>query len=154
MGVWEEGCRVVAERPGGRGAGGEAGTGTGRGGSGKMAELPSGRLSHSPGRRDPSGSPRPAYSRAAPLGRRPQGWCAAERGGGGCKDITPAPILGVGRGGEGRGPGWEPSLRLPGQRGPEGAGQIPSWSLVPAKKAGEEEGPASENPSRGSHVHF
>lgn len=95
-----------------------------------MAELPSGRLSHSPGRRDPPGSPRPACSRAAPLGRRPRGWCAAEWGGGagGCKDITPARILGVGRGGEGRGPGWEPSGRG-GQRAPGKSGAGASCQL-------------------------
>lgn len=63
-----------------------------------MAELPSGRLSHSRRLHDPPGSPEPGRNWAARRGRRPRGWCAAEWGGGaGCKDITAARILGGGK---------------------------------------------------------
>lgn len=135
------------------GAGREAGDGNGREG-GKMAELPSGRLSHSPGgvtlreARGPGVQPR-SLSRPAPPGlvrgrkgrRRLQGHHTRSD-------------PGVGRGGRGaedQAGSRHPPARA---RGPEGAGQIRSWRLVPAKKAREEEGPARENPSRGLHVHF
>lgn len=69
---------------GGReGGGGERGWPRGRGREGggrsrKMAELPSGRLSHSRGLHDPPGSPEPGRNWTARRGRRPRGWCAAE----------------------------------------------------------------------------
>lgn len=56
MGVWEEGLRVVEGNGGGKGG---RGWEVGRGRSRKMAELPSGRLSHSPGIRDPPRSREP-----------------------------------------------------------------------------------------------
>lgn len=123
------------------GGGREAGTGTGRGGSGKMAELPSGRLSHSPGRRDPPGSPRPACSRAAPLGRRPRGWCEAERGGGGgCKDSTPAPTLGVGRGERGEDQAGSRHSASPGKGGQRAPGKSGAGDSCRLKRRGRRRG--------------
>lgn len=93
------GLRVAA----GRGGGVEGGE-VGRGRSRKMAELPSGRLSHSPGLRDPPGSPGPRWEGAAALGRRPRGWCVAEWGAAG-KDNTPAGSRGEEGGGVRTAPG-------------------------------------------------
>ena len=110
----------------GRGGGVEGGE-VGRGRSRKMAELPSGCLSHSPGLRDPPGSPGPGWKGAAALGRRPRGWCMAEWGAAG-KDNTPARILGGGRGRSEDQAGIR--HRATGPRGPEGS---PSWIPAPDK---------------------
>ena len=56
MGVWEEGRRVVEGNRGGKGGRGRQGGGS----SGKMTELPGGRLSHRLGLRGAPGSPAPA----------------------------------------------------------------------------------------------
>lgn len=65
---------------------------------GNTAELPSERLSHSSGLHDPPGNPKPGCDWAAEHGRCPQGWCAAQWGGGDSKDITAAWFVGEGKG--------------------------------------------------------